>query len=119
VKFVENVHSLDVFSEGRKLRNNNRLEWGGVNVNFVETTQGELFVRTYERGVEDETLSCGTGVTASAIAAGIRFGKSNWAIETPGGRFNVDYHVEEWGRSRVWLRGPAELICKAEVNLIG
>ncbi|MDP2721492.1 MAG: diaminopimelate epimerase [Bacteroidales bacterium] len=119
VKFVENVHSLDVFSKGRKLRNNTRLEWGGVNVNFVETTQDELFVRTYERGVEDETLSCGTGVTASAIAAGIRFGKSNWAIETPGGRFKVDYHMEEWGRSRVWLRGPAELICTGEVNLIG
>ncbi|PIQ32347.1 MAG: diaminopimelate epimerase [Bacteroidetes bacterium CG18_big_fil_WC_8_21_14_2_50_41_14] len=118
VKFVNNVRSLDVCTLGKQIRYNKRPDVGGVNVNFVEVSPEGLFVRTYERGVEDETLSCGTGVTAAAIVAGLKFGENSWKIETPGGPFLVDYQVEEWGRTQIWLRGPAELICKGDVELI-
>lgn len=115
VRFVDDVHRLDVHKTGKQIRNSFRTELGGVNVNFVQSTQQGIYVRTYERGVEDETLSCGTGVTASAIAAGIKFGKNKWKVETRGGLFTVDYNEESWGKSQVWLRGPAAMICMGEV----
>lgn len=114
VRFVEEVDHLDVFVEGRKLRNATRPETGGVNVNFVQLLDDHLFVRTYERGVEEETLSCGTGVTASAIAAGLKFNRNDWNIETLGGKFKVDFEIENKVIREVWLRGPAEMICWGE-----
>ncbi len=117
VKFVEDVQALDVFAEGRKIRRTTRLETGGVNVNFVQVVPDGLFVRTYERGVEDETLSCGTGVTASAIAAGILYRKNRWAIHTRGGDFRVDFSDATETRTEVWLRGPATLSFVGEIEL--
>jgi diaminopimelate epimerase len=83
-------------------------------VNFVQLLDDHLFVRTYERGVEEETLSCGTGVTASAIAAGLKFNRNDWNIETLGGKFKVDFEIENKFIREVWLRGPAEMICWGE-----
>jgi len=117
VKFVEDVQAIDVFAEGRKLRRNTHPESGGVNVNFVQMTPDGLFVRTYERGVEDETLSCGTGVTASAIAAGVLYDQNNWDIATRGGRFRVDYQKGSEEITRVWLRGPATLSFVGEIEI--
>ncbi len=117
IKFVDDVHAIDVFTLGRKIRQTTCLESGGVNVNFVQRTPYGLFVRTYERGVEDETMSCGTGVTASAIAAGILNNKNNWDIETRGGRFKVDFINELSTRTQVWLRGPANLTFSGEIEL--
>ena len=69
VLFRKNIDQTDVNSEGKKIRWSEDFKPGGTNVNFVEITENGIYVRTFERGVEEETLSCGTGVTASAIAS--------------------------------------------------
>ena len=69
VKFVKDIESVNVFEEGQKIRYNERFKNDGTNVNFVQIKDKKLNVRTYERGVEDETLACGTGVVASVLSA--------------------------------------------------
>jgi diaminopimelate epimerase len=69
VKFVNDIESVNVFEEGQKIRYNERFKNNGTNVNFVQIIDKKLYVRTYERGVEDETLACGTGVVASVLSA--------------------------------------------------
>ena len=98
IQYVEHVDQTDVFQIGRSIRYHETFKADGINVNFVEHKNGKLNVRTYERGVEDETLSCGTGVTASALAAaasGIINGKSECSISVPGGNLKVKYKTED------------------------
>ena len=80
---------IDVVDEGRKIRHSKDFAEEGINVNFVEIiSDDEIYVRTYERGVEDETLSCGTGVTASAlVSAHNDKGFNRVEVKTKGGRF--------------------------------
>ncbi len=85
VRFVSGLQTYDVFHEGREIRNLPQFAPIGTNVNFVEANDGILNVRTYEKGVEDETLACGTGITASAIAALCYF-NSNPEGRTPVGK---------------------------------
>ncbi len=114
---VAAVADVDVFAEGRKKRN----EYGpeGANVNFVEVLNDEIFVRTYERGVENETFSCGTGVTAAALVAH----QMGWVnaekipIRTPGGRLEVSFTPAKNGYENVWLTGPATFVFKGEIDL--
>lgn len=118
VEFVEHLAEMDVVSEGRKTRQSERFMPDGTNVNFVELHEEKLFVRTYERGVEDETLSCGTGVTASAIAAYYITGKESQIVHTTGGEFIVDFQYHKGERfTNIWLRGPAELVFKGEIEI--
>jgi diaminopimelate epimerase len=119
VAFINDVASFNVCEEGRKIRNNNRFKNDGTNVNFIENQHDNLFVRTYERGVEDETHSCGTGVTAAALVAAIKnvsTEKNYCDIKTLGGNLKVKFtkHADN-SFSDIWLEGPAVFIFKGEI----
>jgi diaminopimelate epimerase len=115
IEFVDKVAEIDVVTEGRKTRYAEAFSPDGTNVNFVEITDDRIFIRTYERGVEDETLSCGTGVTASAIAAFLETGRKDFKIHTTGGDFRVDFEEKNGKFKSVWLNGPAEMVFKGSV----
>ena len=120
VLFTNGVEEKDVFHEGRKIRNNDRFRKDGTNVNFVEASDNGLFIRTYERGVEDETLSCGTGVTASVIAAH-RAGlitHDSCQVITRGGKLLVSYTAGGDAYRDVWLEGPATEVFAGTVKSI-
>lgn len=120
VKFTSNVGVMDVVTEGKKIRNNDRFAKEGTNVNFATADNGGIFVRTYERGVEDETLSCGTGVTASALAAslkGIASSADKCAVHTRGGNLSVHFKREGNNFTNVWLEGPATFVFKGEIEI--
>ncbi|HEY1039998.1 MAG TPA: diaminopimelate epimerase [Bacteroidia bacterium] len=119
VKVVSDLDTLNVFEEGRKVRYNERFKEKGTNVNFIEEKKDGLHVRTYERGVEDETFSCGTGVTAAALVAST-FGKyidqNSCTIITPGGKLNVAFKkISENNFSDVWLTGPATFVFEGDI----
>ena len=116
VEFVENVSNFNVVEMGSKTRYSEKFHPEGTNVNFAELSDDRIFVRTYERGVEDETLSCGTGVTATAIAAWHKTGKTIHKIHTTGGDFVVEFKVHDGGFVDLWLRGPAVEVYKGEFN---
>ena len=113
VKFVDDVHTVNVLEAGRKIRYDSRFEHG-TNVNFVEI-QGKnaIFVRTFERGVEDETLSCGTGVTASALVfAHLNPELQEVTVKTRGGAFTVNFNRENNTFSPVFLQGETCFVFK-------
>jgi diaminopimelate epimerase len=119
VVFTKNVTDLDVKKEGAVIRYSDEyISAGGTNVNFVDMQEENTFlVRTYERGVEDETLSCGTGVTAVALAAHAS-GKANGntvKLIVPGGELSVSFKKENEIYTDVWLTGPAEQVFKGEI----
>ncbi|HRI25707.1 MAG TPA: diaminopimelate epimerase [Ferruginibacter sp.] len=120
VKFANDVENIDVFETGRDIRYSKEFRNEGINVNFVETTDEDgIFVRTYERGVENETLSCGTGVTASALmSAHNDKGFNRVEVKTPGGRLSVEFEkIDDHHFENIWLCGPAELVYKGEIEL--
>jgi diaminopimelate epimerase len=90
IKNVMDVQEIDVLNEGRKIRNSEEFRHRGINVNFVENQDSGLIIRTYERGVENETLSCGTGATAAAIASTSTDGKHHINVKVLGGNLEVE-----------------------------
>lgn len=119
VLWVDDTQSTDVFNTGRSIRNQHEFQPNGINVNFVQRMQDSLQVRTYERGVEDETWSCGTGVTAAAIAAsGNETGRFTTPIKTPGGNLEVSF-MKDTGNSakEVILKGPAVFVFEGVFTL--
>jgi diaminopimelate epimerase len=118
VCWVKDVSAVDVFAEGRAIRNRAEFQPGGINVNFTEFVGDTLSVRTYERGVEDETLSCGTGVTAAAIAATCKsIGSFVTKVATPGGALTISFQKDTaTTASNVVLTGPAVFVFQGEVD---
>lgn len=117
VIFSQNIKDTDVYTEGKKIRESKRFAPKGTNVNFVEINNNHLLVRTYERGVEDETLSCGTGVTAAAICASAKLNtdKNSFDIRTRGGNLNVSFQKNRNNTfTNIWLTGPAQFVFKGE-----
>ncbi|TRZ41101.1 diaminopimelate epimerase [Robertkochia solimangrovi] len=112
VQLQNELKHLDVKKEGARLRYGKYGEEGS-NINFTEQIDADTFaVRTYERGVEDETYSCGTGVTAVAIAMhrnGLAKG-DHIALQTPGGNLSVSFETSNGHYNNVWLKGPAKLV---------
>lgn len=110
VEFTKDIKSVDVFSEGKRIRLDKQFQPAGTNVNFVEEKGSGLKVVTFERGVEDITLSCGTGVTAAAIAASAEKsdGHYTWEIDTQGGNLSVSFIKQNNHYTDIWLSGPAE-----------
>eukprot|EP01136_Pigoraptor_vietnamica_P042230 Opistho-1_new@1491 len=117
VTFVDDVSATDVFNTGRSIRNSERYQPKGINVNFVQRLADGIHVRTYERGVEDETYSCGTGVTAAAIAASTNAnGHVSTNIQTPGGSLNVSFDkVDANNMVNVILSGPATFVYSGSI----
>jgi len=120
VKFANNVANIDVVETGREIRHSKHFEQEGINVDFVESVDEDgIFVRTYERGVEDETLSCGTGVTAAALmSAHNEKGFNRVEVKTPGGHLSVEFEkIDENNFQDIWLCGPAEFVYKGEIEV--
>lgn len=118
VRYVNFIHEHKVPEEGRLIRNHPNYVQDGINVNFVEVLNDHtIYVRTYERGVEDETWSCGTGVTASAlVSAHNDTGFNQVDVQTMGGKLSVEFdRVNETEYRNIWLCGPAEFVFKGEL----
>lgn len=121
VTFLEGVDKIDVFNAGKTIRNSKLYQEKGINVNYVEAKSNQLFVRTYERGVEDETLSCGTGVTASAIAYAIKSSNTDiqqsYNILTLGGQLKVEFRFENNQFKDIWLIGPGTHVFTGQIEI--
>lgn len=116
--FTEDIENTDVFSKGRSLRYKRQLFPKGSNIDFVEIQHNSIYVRTYERGVENETLSCGTGVTASAIATYLKTNKiqTHWKVKTKGGELLVNFDEEDNKFKNIKLTGPAINVFNGRIN---
>jgi len=118
VVFTNNIDQIDVNTEGKKLRWAPEFAPGGTNVNFVEINNKGLYIRTFERGVEEETLACGTGVTASAIASVLagHFDTDSVNVKARGGNLKVGLNISNNKVSDIWLTGPATFVFEGEIK---
>ena len=114
----EEVEGVDIVRKGRGIRNSPTYSsQNGTNVNFAQLLQDKVKIRTYERGVEDETLSCGTGATAVGIVAGKLGLTSPISIQTMGGELNVFFQQNGDSFTNIWLAGPAEKVFEGSVTI--
>ena len=119
VKFVDDIQTVDIKTEGAELRFHKAFQPCGANANFGQVEEDRVLVRTYERGVENETLACGTGVTAVAILAHLVHG-----VEKPvklrvagGDTLGVDFNVDGNTIDEVTLTGPAKLVFSGSIEV--
>jgi diaminopimelate epimerase len=120
VLMVYDLANIEVKAEGSKIRYSNLYGQIGSNVNFVkQISENEFSIRTYERGVEDETLSCGTGATAVAIAmnATKKSTSNNIIINVEGGKLEVSFTEENGMYKSVFLKGPATFVFETNLNI--
>jgi len=120
VKIVSQLEEMDVQGEGSSIRNSAPYKEKGINVNFVSPENEDYFVRTFERGVEGETLACGTGVTAVALAMAYKKrlnGNIQTAIRVCGGNLIVRFHANNGHFHDISLEGPAEYVYEGTVTV--
>lgn len=116
IVFCHDVDRVDILKEAREIRYSQQFHPTGTNVNFVQVISDHVIkMRTYERGVEDETLSCGTGVTAAALT--VLENQNEISVSTLGGDLKVSAVKEGQGFKDIWLKGPAELVFKGVYEL--
>lgn len=120
VTLVDNLNELDVYHAGKAIRYSASYAKEGINVNFVEPLAEGYAVRTYERGVEDETLACGTGVTAVALAMAYDrklMGSTTTPIKAKGGDLTIRFsQINEGVFNEIYLEGPARLVFEGEIS---
>ncbi len=117
---VEDVNKIKVFTEGRQIRYQDRFGEEGTNVNFIEEENNGLKIRTYERGVENETLACGTGAVAAAIFSHITKGydKFSYNVHARGGNLQVDFTPRsKYVFENIWLTGPATFVFEGIIEI--
>ncbi|MBK8311749.1 MAG: diaminopimelate epimerase [Chitinophagaceae bacterium] len=121
IKLSSNVMEMDVFKKGYEIRHSKEFEEEGINVNFVEQLEevDKIIVRTFERGVEDETFSCGTGVTAAALVCyHNENGFNEVEAKTLGGKLSVEFdRLDDSRYENIWLCGPAEKVYEGTVQV--
>ena len=120
VVFEEDIEHLDLIKVAHKIRYNNRFSENGTNVNLVEQDGSKLRLRTYERGVENETLACGTGVVASVLAHAEKseiLSMATQEVSARGGELSVSYERSSEGYHNIWLKGPAQKVFTGSIDL--
>ena len=119
VTYLDDVDGLDIISSAHKIRYSDMYKSDGINVNFVKRNNDSIQVRTYERGVEDETYSCGTGVVACAISSSRLESRmtSPVVINTKGGDLRVSFDKEADTYKNIWLTGPAIKVFDGKITV--
>ena len=122
IRFIDAINDLDIVQFGKKVRYSEEFKNEGINVNLVEIVDANnLIVNTYERGVEDETLSCGTGVTACVLAFAYQtqlLGEHKVSVKVKGGNLSVFFNQETLGKfTTIHLIGPGEFVFSGEINV--
>lgn len=117
VRLVDGLADFEVYGHGREIRYNETYNEAGINVNFVQPEPDGYFVRTYERGVEDETLACGTGATAAALAMAVHHGQEGnlqTRIRVLGGDLTIRFRRHGHSFTDIYLEGPAKFVFEGE-----
>ncbi|HUM52782.1 MAG TPA: diaminopimelate epimerase [Chitinophagales bacterium] len=119
VSFRNAIDTLEIVEEARKIRYNDEFAKEGINVNFVEEKDDKIYMRTYERGVEGETLSCGTGTVAVALSIAEKHQLSQGKIEiqTPGGILFVSFEKQGTIFTNIWLEGAAQKVFEGDIEI--
>ncbi len=122
IRFIDAINDLDIVQFGKKVRYSEEFKNEGINVNLVEIVDANnLIVNTYERGVEDETLSCGTGVTACVLAFAYQtqlLGEHKVSVKVKGGNLSVFFNQETLGKfTTIHLIGPGQFVFSGEINV--
>ena len=120
ISYCENGDNREIVEFGKTIRYNDRFKAEGTNVNLVkEINNNHIEVRTYERGVENETLACGTGVTAAALSYGFKheLDEAEVNVDVKGGKLQVKFQRKDDSFKDIWLIGPATFVFKGTIEL--
>jgi diaminopimelate epimerase len=122
IRFIDSINDVNIVHFGKEIRYSDEFKEEGINVNLVEVIDSNnLIVNTYERGVEDETLSCGTGVTACVVAFAFQtqlIGEHQISVKVKGGNLSVSFNQKTLGIfTNIHLIGPGEFVFSGEINV--